>query len=34
MDYRRLGDTTLDVSVIGLGGASLGGVYQKLDEDK
>jgi len=33
MKYTQLGRTNMNVSVIGLGGASLGGVYQKTNND-
>ena len=32
MEYRRLGNTGLDVSVLSLGAASLGSVYRDIDE--
>ena len=32
MEYRTLGKTGLRVSALGLGGASLGGVYGPVDE--
>ena len=34
MEYRQLGNTSMNVSVIGLGGASLGGVYQRADDSR
>ncbi len=32
MKYRQLGRTGLDVSVLGFGGSSLGGVFEDIDE--
>ena len=34
MEYRKLGKTGWNVSIIGYGAAPLGGVYGKLDEKK
>jgi len=34
MNYRRLGQTGLDVSVLSLGGSSLGGVFRSTDDRK
>jgi L-galactose dehydrogenase len=32
MKYRKLGNTGLDVSILGFGGSSLGGAFHKIDE--
>ncbi len=34
MKYRKLGNTGLEVSVIGFGGSSLGSVFAEIDEDE
>lgn len=34
MEYRKLGNTGLEVSVLGLGGSSLGGVYRRVEIDE
>src|SRR5215469_18859020 len=34
MEYRKLGNTGLEVSVLGFGASSLGGVFHQVDPDE